>query len=1036
MSIHDSKTMAPDGPLTVRTATGGSAAREVSLTLSDAFRKRFSVGRLLGEGGMGAVYHAVRLENGEEVALKFLILGGDSDSLLRFMQEGDLLGRIAHPHVLAIHEMGIEGACPYLVCEYLAGGTLSARLRQGPLPPADVARIGAELYEGLSAIHAAGVVHRDLKPSNVMFTADGFARVTDLGVSRLAESAEKLTRTGAFVGTPAYFSPEQSCGRPATPASDVYAAGLILHEMACGSGPFVSDDFRALLKMQVEDLPPTLSDLVPGFPPELSDLVLHTLEKHPADRPASAAEVADRLRAIEAALPRAARPIGATSAASVETDRPTPPTRARSRGTARPSSLAQRSGPTPVPSGGPRSRASSIASPSSFVPPARRWMLAGALFVLMGAVLGAARWRVNHQTRVVPSATPASPDSSPAAPRGGVWLTLGSRAGCVDALPRPPRLRLAPNALPSTARVAAIPGLRARAMRHALTRADLALVRAQAHLDFGTSPASLGHFIELDDFLEGRGPRPRRLPSDQGDSLNAVDEAIWIRALEGAAHEDFAGQLVHVVRVVAANSADSRGWYALGALYLAEGRPFAGRRALSVARGLAFQCGRFRGPRLVAEGIFASLEDAGELDHRWGALLGCDNVAPGMLAAAALLFAEPAPGRLEQLAQAGLSIPPAAPAAQALFVDLELARGQPDRARDLLAQRTLTSSWPDATVARRMRLELSRGHGAEADQIQGGIGSRGGPPVDVFGTWAYRLCWPADPQARPEGMAFGGPTSWSPTMELPHYEDAPLLAMEAARFLECGDLAAAEKILAHEEVQPPLCWPWERLELAALMAGSKDAALAERVRAALAEPMSPERVLLVSELTGHETRQRQRAQPLLDAFAAAHSGTPWPLFVSALIASRHGDHAAALDLLRSALAADTRRELPYELTLEIVFRPVWDQALVGKTSACDDALLDAVWTAPLAGAPAHVLRVAAYVRAMRQHDLDAACEAAVVLFDDDPVAPLWQASLLFAAALRHDQAAFDARERQLRAVARWWACDLWGMPRVTGYRPR
>jgi serine/threonine-protein kinase len=181
---------------------------------------RYRVEAELGRGGMGVVYRAADAQLGWVVALKMILAGGHAGErhLARFRAEAAAVAAVAHPNVVQVFDAGEHAGNPYLVLEYVPGGTLTDRLAAGPLAPADAARLVERLADALHAAHDCGVVHRDLKPANVLFAADGTPKVTDFGVAKRLDGDSAHTQTGEFMGTPAYMSPEQARAAPRTSA--------------------------------------------------------------------------------------------------------------------------------------------------------------------------------------------------------------------------------------------------------------------------------------------------------------------------------------------------------------------------------------------------------------------------------------------------------------------------------------------------------------------------------------------------------------------------------------------------------------------------------------------------------------------------------------------------------------------------------------------------------------------------------------------------------------------------------------------------
>jgi serine/threonine-protein kinase len=217
------------------------------------------------------------------VALKILSPTADLD---RFRREAKALGALAHENVMRVYDYGEDEAGPYMALEWLHGGTLEDRLKQGPLPPDETHRVAVGIAAGLAHLHARGLVHRDLKPANVLFDEEGRPKLGDFGLARRTAGAGTLTEAGTVLGTAAYISPEQAAGEPAGAASDVYSFGVILFRMLTGALPFTADNALALVDMHRNAPPPAVETLEPDAPPQLAALAAAALRKDPAQRPA------------------------------------------------------------------------------------------------------------------------------------------------------------------------------------------------------------------------------------------------------------------------------------------------------------------------------------------------------------------------------------------------------------------------------------------------------------------------------------------------------------------------------------------------------------------------------------------------------------------------------------------------------------------------------------------------------------------------------------------------------------------------------
>jgi eukaryotic-like serine/threonine-protein kinase len=263
----------------------GASNAALSLEVGSVIADRYEIQKMLGEGGMGAVYRAVDRELDRLVALKVIRpdLAGHASILQRFKQELILARKITHRNVVRIYDLGVSDGLRFITMEYIDGQDLASILDDRKLTPEETVKILRQVCTALEAAHNEGVIHRDLKPQNIMIETGGRVVVMDFGLARSME-ATGLTQAGAVMGTPAYMSPEQAKGLPADERSDVFALGIIFHQMLCGEVPFKADTALASLLLRTQGPPPPLTDRDPTIPKPLSDIVLKSLATDVADR--------------------------------------------------------------------------------------------------------------------------------------------------------------------------------------------------------------------------------------------------------------------------------------------------------------------------------------------------------------------------------------------------------------------------------------------------------------------------------------------------------------------------------------------------------------------------------------------------------------------------------------------------------------------------------------------------------------------------------------------------------------------------------
>ena len=283
---------------------------------------RYEVLGELGQGAMGIVYKARDPLIDRVVAIKTINLGLALDEKEeyegRFYQEAKAAGRLNHPNIVTIYDVGKSGDVAYIAMEFLQGRELRDIMNDGGLLPVDqVLDIVAQVAQGLAYAHEHGIVHRDVKPSNIMVVRDGHAKITDFGIARMASSAVR-TQTGMVLGSPKYMSPEQVMGKEIDQRSDIFSLGVMLYEMLTGQAPFNGENVNAIMYQTLNAIPAPPNTLNPAVPEMANFIVAKALAKKLEDRYQNAKDFAADLRACRDTLPRSGKQLDVSPPAGGE----------------------------------------------------------------------------------------------------------------------------------------------------------------------------------------------------------------------------------------------------------------------------------------------------------------------------------------------------------------------------------------------------------------------------------------------------------------------------------------------------------------------------------------------------------------------------------------------------------------------------------------------------------------------------------------------------------------------------------------------
>jgi serine/threonine protein kinase len=295
--------MDPVGPGPAQTGPFDSGKPALSFAPGTVVIPGYELVAELGRGGMGVVYKAEHSQLKRSVAIKVILAGqfANGEARARFLAEGQALARLQHPGIVQIHDLGQHDDKPYLILEFVEGGSLDGRLNGTPWEPVAAATLVAKLARTMQFVHDVGVLHRDLKPANVLLTAAGEPKISDFGLAKQLDAGAALTASGAVVGTPSYMAPEQAGGRKRTigPRTDVYALGAILYELLTGRPPFLAETRLDTILQVVSAEPEAPRKRCPQLSRDLETICLKCLHKDPSHRYASARELAEDLERFQ-----------------------------------------------------------------------------------------------------------------------------------------------------------------------------------------------------------------------------------------------------------------------------------------------------------------------------------------------------------------------------------------------------------------------------------------------------------------------------------------------------------------------------------------------------------------------------------------------------------------------------------------------------------------------------------------------------------------------------------------------------------------
>src|SRR5438128_3597127 len=304
----------------IETSAVGLAAKVIQNRQADSLVGQtighYKISESIGTGGMGEVYLATDVVAGRKAALKLLPMRftGDATRLKRFQEEAHTVVGLNHPNILTVYEIGEDHSIHYIASELIEGETLRERLTRGRMQLSEAVDVAIQVVSALAAAHKAGIVHRDIKPENIMLRPDGYVKVLDFGIAKLAEQEVPVTiptdealllvetNLGSILGTVRYMSPEQARGAPVDKGTDIWSLGAVLYEMVTGHAPFTGETPREVMTSILEEEPPPLTRYIAHAPAELQQVISKALRKERSQRYHSAHELLEALKDLRRKL--------------------------------------------------------------------------------------------------------------------------------------------------------------------------------------------------------------------------------------------------------------------------------------------------------------------------------------------------------------------------------------------------------------------------------------------------------------------------------------------------------------------------------------------------------------------------------------------------------------------------------------------------------------------------------------------------------------------------------------------------------------